>query len=423
MKSIKRLNEERSNLLRESQVLLDQAVRENRQVKPAEDLRLLEIRNKVFDIDADIARTQLELQAAGRSHLAQGNMPDLRGYSLCRAITQAGQGRLDGLEAEVSREIELREGKAPSGFWVPHTLLTERRSMSVTGGTTGQYGGAFVATEVVGFIDALRPFLRVLQAGATAMSGLTSNVSLPRQSAASTASFKGETAELDEKSPVIDQLELSPRRVGAWTQLSKQLLIQSSPDIERIVRDDLMSACAIALDFAAIAGAGGTAPTGILATNAIGAVEGGTNGALPEWADLVALIGKVADANADVGSLAFLSNSKVASYLRSTPKVEDTDSKMLLESNDLLGYPFLVSNQVPDNLTKGSATSACSAIIYGNWQDVILASWGQGVDLLVDPFTQATAGMTRVIANSYCDVGIRRAASFAAMKDVLVASA
>lgn len=420
MNPIKKLQEKRMALVREADVLLQESIKENRKATNYEDLRYGAIKEEILQVDTDLARAQRDLANTPRSDERGFNM-NLSEYSLTRAITQAGQGRLDGFEAEVSQEIARRSGMSPSGFFVPHALLSERRAMSATGGTSQQYGGSYIATEVRGFIDALRPYLKVAQAGATILDGLTSNVSIPRQSAASTASWKSENDTLDEVTPVIGQLELTPRRVGAFTQLSKQLLIQGTPDVERIVRADLMSACATALDAAAIAGAGGTAPTGILATAGIGAVIGGTNGAAPTWAHIVALVGKVADANADAGSLAFLTNSKVASKLRSTPKVASTDSRMILEIAEMLGYVVHVSNNVPGNLSKGTANAIASALIFGNWADVILASFGDGMDLIVDPFTQATAGMTRVIINSYCDVGVRRAASFAAMQDVLTA--
>jgi HK97 family phage major capsid protein len=419
--TIKQMQEKRGSLVREADVLLQQGIKENRKLNNHEDLRFGAIKEEIFQLDTDLAREMRSLSLDPNRPGNGGSDMDLSGYSLSRAITQAGQGRLDGYELEVSQEIARRSGKAASGFYVPHALMSEKRAMSVTGGTSQQYGGGYVATEVRGFIDSLRPFLKVAQAGATILDGLTSNISIPRQSAASTASWKAETAELDEATPNISQLELVPRRVGAFTQLSKQLLIQGTPDVEKIVRADLMSACATALDAAAIAGAGGTAPTGILATTGIGAVIGGTNGAAPTWANIVALVGKVADANADAGSLGFLMNSKVASKLRSTQKITSTDSKMILEAAELLGYAVHVSNNVPGNLTKGTANGTASAIIFGNWADVILASFGSGLDLIVDPFTQATAGITRVIINSYCDVGIRRSASFAACKDVLTA--
>ena len=185
-----------------------------------------------------------------------------------------------------------------------------------------------------------------------------------------------------------------------------------------------MAAIATGFDAAAISGTGSSnQPTGILATSGIGSVVGGTNGLAPTWAHLVALVAAVHNANAAGARPGFLFSTKVEGKLRSTVKVASTDSRMILEDGQetLVGQPWMSSNQSPDNLTKGTASGICSAIIFGNWADVILASFGDGVDLIVDPFTLATSGQTRVVVQSLCDVGVRRAASFAAMKDALTA--
>lgn len=418
MKDIKKLKEERGRLLRESQDLITSVRRANRNVTSAEDGKLANSRTRIFEIDCELE--QLESEVRGLATRQSSPLPNLAGYSICRAINLASQGRLDGLEGEVSEEIARRSGKSPNGFYVPHDVLVEARAMSVTGGTTSQYGGDFVQTSVNGFIDALRPMMKVGQAGATILDRLSSNVAIPRQSAASTATWKAETASLDEATPEIDQLELSPKRVGAYTVLSKQLVIQSSPDVERLVRNDLMSACAIALDAAAINGSGSNnQPTGILQTNGIGSVVGGTNGAAPDWNDIVDLVGAVEDANATGAAPAFMTNSSVAAKLRATVKVSGTDSRMILEGSTLLDHPVHISNNVPSDLDKGSSTGVCSAIIYGHFDGVVLASFGDGVDLIVDPFTLAKEGQNRVVVNSYVDVGVRRAAMFAAMQDAL----
>jgi hypothetical protein len=133
------------------------------------------------------------------------------------------------------------------------------------------------------------------------------------------------------------------------------------------------------------------------------------------------LVGLVAAANADTGSLAFLTNSAVAAKLRSTAKVTGTDSRMLLEGSTLLDLPVHFSNNVPSNSDKGSSTGVCSGILFGNWEDLLVAQFGQGVDLIVDRFSLATTGLTRIVANSYVDTAIRRPGSFAAMRDALTA--
>ena len=351
---------------------------------------------------------------------AQSRDMSMSGYSLGRAIRQASKGRLDGLEGEVSQELARRGGISPSGFLVPSDLLSTRAGMSVTG-DAGAYGNATVATAKLGFIQALRPYLAVAEAGATILDGLTSNIDIPRQSAASTASWKTEVAELDERTPPIDQVELRPRRVGAYTVFSKQLLAQSSTDVEGLIRQDLMMACATALDAAAIKGGGTNEPVGILSTAGIGNVVGGANGLAPTWAHLVALVAKLEAENVSAKNLAFLINAATAAKLRATPKVASTDSAMILEGDTLLGHKVLVSGNVPGNLTKGTASGTCSAIVFGNFADVILGSFGPGIDIIVDGLTLATSGRTRVIANYLCDIGIRNPKSFAAMLDTLTA--
>lgn len=367
-----------------------------------------------------IAREHNEMSRQSRESGRSSSSMDTSGYSLQRAIRGAASGHLDGFELECSQEIAHRSGVSPNGFFVPTAALSaEYRGMSV-GMDGGTKGGKTVQTDVSDdILMALRPFSQIINAGATLFSGLSHSLSFPTQLAASTASWVTETGELTQTDNVINQVGLSPRRVGAFTEVSKMLLTQSSPGIDRFIQQDLLQAIGTAIDQAAINGNGGLSPVGILNTVGIGDVEGGPNGAAPEWADLVALIGKVADANADFGSLAYLSNSKVLSKLRSTQRITATDSIMLLEGNSILDYPILGSNNVPSNLDKGTAIGVASAIIFGDFSQVLIGQFGQGIDLVVDGYSKATSGITRVVANSFVDVAVRRAASFAAMKDAL----
>jgi HK97 family phage major capsid protein len=419
--SIKQLNEKRQSFRAEAEAILTQANVEKREVSASENIRLDRIKSEIFEVDRELAREQAEIRLAVSKNERNADLP-IEGYSICRALHQAGLGRLDGLEGEISAEIARRSGKAPGGFYIPHSALIERRAMSVTG-DAGIYGGNAVATDIGSFLEALRPRLAVARAGATLLSGLTSNIGIPRHVAASTASWKSEMAALDESTPEIDQLLLTPKRIGSWTKLSKQLIVQSSPDVEAFVRNDLLSAIAVGFDLAAITGTGeNNQPTGILATTGIGDVAGGTHGAAPTFAHLNSLVAAVANGNALGERPTFLINSKTEAKLRSTVKVASTDSQMILNEGQttIAGQPWLTSNNVPSDLEKGSA-STCSAIIFGNFEDVILASFGPGIDVVVDPYTLATTGQTRIVCTALADVGIRRAVAFAAMKDALTA--
>ena len=157
------------------------------------------------------------------------------------------------------------------------------------------------------------------------------------------------------------------------------------------------------------------------ATSGIGSVVGGTNGAVPTWAHITQLEREVAIDNADVGSLAYLTNPKVRYKLKNTLFTATYGDRFLWgesPTQPLNGYRAEVTNQVSSALTKGSASGTCSAIFFGNWADLIIGFWS-GLDILVDPYSLSTTGSHRIVAFQDVDVAVRHAESFAAMLDVL----
>jgi len=140
---------------------------------------------------------------------------------------------------------------------------------------------------------------------------------------------------------------------------------------------------------------------------------------LPSWAHIVQLESDVAAANADVGKMAYLTNARVRGRLKTTSMVSGQNG-FIWAGNDtpLNGYRAFVTNAVPSNLTKGTATGVCSAIIFGNFADMMIGMWG-GLELIVDPYTGSTSGNVRVTALQDVDIAIRNVASFATMVDAL----
>ena len=170
-------------------------------------------------------------------------------------------------------------------------------------------------------------------------------------------------------------------------------------------------------------GAGTSEPTGIAGTSGIGSVAGGTNGAAPDWADMVNRWKQVAVDNAAAGSLRYFTNTSVVAKLLQTPKVTSTDSQFIMNeiSSAILGAPVGVTNAVSSTLTKGTSSGVCSAIFYGNAADFVVGYWG-GINLeIVRDTTGAKAGQRTLVANTYYDAGVLRAQSFAAMLDALTA--
>lgn len=351
---------------------------------------------------------------------------DMRRYSIRKALRQLADGdKVDGLEGEVSQEIRRISGdmaKGSRGFSAPYWAFAdkrERRDMTATGGSGGDQGGAMVQRDVGGLIEILRNRLRVRQLGATFLENLQGNLDVPKQASKSAATWKGETAAADESSPTFGQVSMDPNRVATFVEYSRQLLVQSSVGVEQFIRNDLTRAIETAIDAAAINGSGsGNEPRGILNTSGIGSVVGGANGAAPTRSHIVDLETQIAIDNADEGSLGYLTNAKVRGKLKDT-KVDSGSGKFVWESDMLNGYRALVSNQVPSDLDKGTSTGICSAIIYGDWSQLVVGMWGPGIELLVNPYSKDTEGLIRVNVWSFADIAIRHAESFAAMQDAL----
>lgn len=286
---------------------------------------------------------------------------------------------------------------------------------------TPSAGGNLVATELLGssFIDILVNVMRVMSMGATMLTDLQGNIAIPRATAGSTGYWVAENTASTESAQAFDQVALTPKTCGAFVDYSRRLLLQSSIAVEAFVRMDIARTIALMIDLAAIAGSGASnQPRGILNTAGIGSVAGGANGLAPTWDHIVELESAVANANVDGASLGYLTNTKVRGKLKRTQVFSGTNGERIWREGLLNDTRAEVSNQVPSNLTKGTSVGVCSAILYGRFSDLLIAMWG-GLDILMDPYTGATAGTRRVVALQDVDVNLRYPVSFAAMQDAL----
>jgi HK97 family phage major capsid protein len=288
---------------------------------------------------------------------------------------------------------------------------------------TATAGGHTVATDLLAssFIELLVNQMVLMSLGTTMLRDLNGNVAIPRQTGGATAYWLAESGAPTESQQAFDQVTLSPKTVGAFTDYSRQLLMQSSLDVEGFVRMDLARTLALAIDLAGINGSGASnQPRGIINTVGIGSVAGGTNGLAPTWAHVVGLETAVANPNAAIGNLSYLTNTKVRGKLKTTEMFSGTNGLPVWQqgAQPLNGYGAAVSNQVPSTLTKGSSSGVCSAILFGNFADLLIGMWG-GLDILVDPYTGGTAGTVRIVGLQSVDVAVRHPESFAAMLDAL----
>ena len=347
---------------------------------------------------------------------------EVKRYSFMRALNalanpaDAAAQRAAAFERECSEAATRASGKQSQGLMVPQDVL--RRDLTVG---TNNAGGYTVATEMrpQDFIDALRNAMVISRMGTRTLSGLVGNIAIPKMSAGATAYWVAESGAPTESQQTFAQVTMTPKTVGAFTDISRKLLLQSSLDVESMVQTDLATVLGLAIQEAAIKGSGSSnQPSGI--TTQVTATGLATNGQALTWANVVALETLVAVANADVGSLGYLTNAKVRGKLKGTEQFSTTNGMPIWQngSTPLNGYQAAVTNAVPSNLTKGTSSGVCSALIFGNFADLVIGLWG-GLDLMVDPYTASTSGTVRVVALQDTDIAIRNVESFATYVDVL----
>ena len=374
---------------------------------------------KAVDLTTELdSATKIEAaqQRLAEKQFAQLEQDAQRSFSIVKFLREASEGKLTGLEADVAemgaKEYE-RLGLTKKGFVLPSAALRASAGQNYTTNADGGYAKSEMAPR---YIDGLKERMAVVKLGATVLSDLVG--SLPLVGAGSmTAQWLAEGATASVSKSTFARVTMTPHRNAIIGAFSKDLLRQTSIDVEQIVWNKIQQAHAELLESAAIAGTGSSnQPTGILSTSGIGSVAIGTNGGPITWAKVVELETKVNAANGNRGKLAYLTNAKVIGDLKTIERASNT-ARFLLEGDRINGYPIEWTNLVPSNLTKGTSTSKCSAMVFGNFEDLYIGHWG-GIDVVVDPFTLAENGDVRIVLNSWDDCVVAEPKSFAAVVDL-----
>lgn len=434
---LKTLSEQRGAKHKEAQTIIEKVTAEKRGFTDEERSTVTGLQSEVDKLDGDIQIEVRNISQATKvgptlSKQEERDMSKFQIGKVIRHLDAVYRGRptnIDGIEAEMVQEGEKearQSGLNANGLALPALLMRhreQRATLSVTGGTTDQYGGELVATEKRGILGDFYKSSALERAGALVLTGLVGNVDLPRYVQGSDPVKKTENEAAGDVAGTFTALSLTPRRLPGYAAISDQLLAQSNENIEAFIGNEIGRSMAAVKEVAFFHGAGTSEPTGIAATVGIGSVVGGTNGAAPDWADIVSLWKEVSTDNADIGALGYFTNTKVIAKLLQTAKVSSTDSQMIMnELNSLLlGFPVYGTNAVKSNLTKGGSGAVCSAIFFGNANDFVVGYWGGIMLEVVRDTTDAKAGQRTLVANTYYDAGVLRAQSFSAMLDALTA--
>jgi HK97 family phage major capsid protein len=330
---------------------------------------------------------------------------EVQRYSLMNAL-RASQNKSwlkAGLELECNKAISERLHKLPraeTSFFVPLDVMMadrgQQRDMTAAGVSGSNY---MIGTDNQpgSFIDLLRSSSVSLRMGVTRLSGLVGNVTIPKMTAGNTAYWLAdETTAITESQPTIGQLALAPKNVAALTELSHQLMQQSSPDAESLVLNSIARDIGLAVDVGILRGSGNSGqPTGIATTGSIGAFTGSSLAA----AGLLDAQADVATANALMPGCGFVTTPTVAGLLMARPELPSTGTERMWKGNMQMGSIF-------DFPAMSSAQMSAGTMLFGWWPSVVLAEWGV-LELMTNPFSDFTRGLTAVRGWYTCDVGVR----------------
>lgn len=328
-------------------------------------------------------------------------------FSIVRAALAqlTGDWKKAGFELECSRAISENLGRAPRGFYVPSEVQRNMGAMSLqrtqsVGDPT--LGGFIVSQDYRGdlFVEALRAQSVAMMAGVRTMPGLQGNVTIPVQTGSASFGWIAEGVDGTASNLTFSAINMAPRTVAGAVPMTRRLLMQSSPAIEQLVRQDLVTGAALALDDAILEGNGHSGvPLGIANHPSINTVTV-TSANSPDWDEMVEFETKVAEDNALNGSLRFITTPGIRGILKT--KSKDTGSGLfVLEGNEVNGYPLMVSNQLTAN-----------AILFGDWSQIMVGFWGV-LDIKADESTLAASGGLVLRAFQDVDVAIRHAVAFA----------
>ena len=428
------LMEERSGLVTELDTIQASLTTEKRGFSDTERARVVEIEARLSAINGDIAALAvLEKRANGSfnygTESSKSEEKEKREFSFSKLIREAGSNSISGLEKELVEE-SAKEARAmgitPQGIYLSNDIMNVKtRELRTMSAGTATSGGNFIPLEKVGFFDALYAKTVLDQLGVTKLTGLSANVDLTGFSAAATVAWAAETADAASGDPTTAARQLRPSRLSAYSDISKQLLLQNNQSIEQEIINSFVRALSVEIERAAINGSGSSnQPTGLLQTSGINSVAMGTNGAVPSLAKVLELVAAVENANAGLNGK-FLINPKLVAKLKQT-EISSGSGAMIMSymayfngmSDQIDGKPVFSTTNVPSNLTKGSARAVCSAMIYGDWENLVIGQFG-GVELVVDPYSQAIGNKTRVVLNQHIGIAVKQPAAFGAIVDLL----
>lgn len=401
------LMDKKEQLKLQAENLLSGAEKESRKLNEEETNSYNKYLDEIKQVDNELRKIENELKDNNKEIIDNIKTENkMKNFSLLRAINAIANNQPLDETAQVvvnaGKEEMRKSGQAITG---QIQLPVEERAFDgvITAGNefladTNNGGKENVATDKLGILEPLRANLVMAQAGATVMTGLVGDISIP-VFCGSNVGWEGEVDPAKNGTGTFAEVKLSPKRLTAFVDVSKQFLIQDSNDAEAMLKRDIVNAISDKLEATILGDEEGSAvmPEGMF-------YNVPTDGAKIKYEDVVDMEAMLELANV-TGNISYIVSPRAKATLRTT-RMDAGSGRFVMEGNEVDGYPVYSSSAVTD---KG--------MVIGNFNDYVIAQWG-AIDLTVDPYTQAANGKIRLVINAYFDAKPRRAEAF--VKKVLL---
>ncbi len=381
------LIEKRKSLINKSNDIISKAEQEKRKLTEQENEELERIKREITELESKI------------NNIKQQKRKEMKEFSLVKAIRNVVEGRgNDDTTLEVVEKGTAEMRKAGVTYKGQIILPYEYRAALDASSPS-------VEADVWDIQTPLYNALTLTKAGATVLNGLVGNVVIPTYSGSNVA-WKSELDSAADGTGSMSSIDLTPKRITGYFDVSKMLLAQDSKGVEAMLKRDIVTSIAVALEKAVFSkDVDVNAPTGFFA-GFDEDIDFDVAGTLT-WANVVELESKVDTANALIGNLAYITHPTLRGLAKTTPKVSN-NAVFVAENNLINGYTALTTSSMATNIT----ANGYYGMVFGNWADFIIGQWG-GIDIIVDPYTQAGNGKIRLYVNAYFDAKPRRTESFA----------
>ena len=383
-----------------------------------------EIKQKAEREAAERAAAKPEMPKPSAPAVISGGESQGRKYNLVnviRSMVAAHEGNVGpdiGFEREISQEIARQNHKSAKGIFVPsYALLTGKRALDTSN------AAGLVATDTLfgEFIQALVADTVLGRVGIRTIEGLVGDVAIPKGSAAQAYWITPEGGNATQTTPGVGQVAATPHTVGAYTDITRKLLIQNGISSQNLVADELRGAIARAVEAAVFSGTGANGqPTGldnfteVVGGETVGIQTVSMTAGAPTHANMVEFWSKIYSANANGERMSFIGSPAVKALLRSTRDVTVIKNEAGTDNVAAVGTDYLCDSDSRVEGYEFHMSNLCNSkkLYFGDWREIMLAFWS-GIDLTVDTASLSLSGGVRVVALQDCDVVIRHRESFA----------